>query len=77
MNADERRYFHSSWCAAPMFNSFENRTLMALIRIKISEIRVPFHSPGIYFISQSPDPRLFLYWRWAYAQVAFLAPGTE
>jgi hypothetical protein len=26
MNADERRYFHSSWCAAPMFNSYVNRT---------------------------------------------------
>jgi hypothetical protein len=28
MNADERRYFHSSWCAAPMFNSFQNRSLI-------------------------------------------------
>jgi hypothetical protein len=26
INADERRYFHSSWCAAPMFNSSLNRT---------------------------------------------------
>jgi hypothetical protein len=39
-NADESRYFHSSWCAAPMLNSFVNVAQVSNLRVTVPFIVV-------------------------------------